>query len=98
MMSEEEAQQAAHAHSQAVVDGVWGAMIRGMTPEGLAKSIEVASPTVNNSSYDLTSAGRDEDAYVFHVTYHTAHGPLALRERFRKIDGEWKLVDIERIA
>ncbi len=97
-MSVEEAQQAAHAHSQAVDDGDWGAMIRGMTPEGLAKSIEVASPTINNSSYDLTPAGRDEDAYVFHVTYHTDHGPLALREPFREIDGEWKMVDIQRIA
>lgn len=95
-MTEQSAEEAAHAHARAVVTGDYGAMIRSMTPGGLAKAMAVGNTTWTDLSYELALQERDGDDYVFHITYRTDLGPLTLRERFRQIDGEWKVVDIER--
>ena len=97
-MREQSAAEAAHAHARAVVAGDYSAMIRAMTPEALAKAMAVGNTTWKDISYDLVAQDRDGPAYVFDVTYHTDLGPLTLRERFREIDGEWKMVDIERVS
>ena len=35
---------------------------------------------------------------MFDVALQTDLGTLTLRERFRQIDGQWKMVDIERVG
>ncbi len=95
---EQSAEEAAHTRARAVVDGDYGTMIRGMTPEALGKAMQVGKATLIVTAYDLTSQACDGDDYLFHITYETDLGPLTLRERFREIDGEWKMVDIDRIA
>ena len=49
-------------------------------------------------SYELTAQDQDGDDYVFEFTYHSAAGALTLRDRFRNIDGDWKIIDIERLG
>lgn len=97
-MMEQSAEEAAHAVARAVVAGDYGTMIGSMTPEGLAKAMEIGTTTWDDLSYELALKERDGEDYIFDITYHTDQGPLTLRERFRNIDGAWKIVDIERIA
>lgn len=97
-MMGQSAKEAAHAHARAVVAGDFGTMVRGMTPEALAKAMQLGGTTLVVTAYDLTSQAHDGDDYLFDISYQMDLGPLTWRERFRKIDGEWKIVDIERIA
>ena len=97
-MTEQSAEEAASVHARAVVAGDIGASLRGMTPDAWAKTVEIGNTNWDFSSYELRPQGRDGDDYIFDITYHREDGPLSLRERFRKIDGEWKLVDVERVA
>jgi hypothetical protein len=97
-MMEQSAEEAAHAHARAVVTGDIGAFVRRITPDVLAKAMEIGGTSWDVSSYELRPQGRDGDDYIFTVSYQTSLGPLTLRERFRNVDGDWKMVDIERIA
>ena len=94
-MDASSAEAAAHAHAQAIVKGDYGAMIGAMTPDALGQAMEIGSNTWNCSSYELTPQGPHGDAFVFDITYQTDRQTLHMRERFRQIDGEWKLSDIE---
>lgn len=97
-MNEAGAEEAAHAHARAIVTGDYGTMLHRMTPDALARAIEIGNTSWNSTAYELTPQGGDGDAYVFDITYQTDVGPLSLRERFCQIDGTWKLVDLERIV
>ena len=94
-MTEQSAEEAAAVHARAVVAGDIGACLRGMTPDAWAKTVEIGNANWDYSSYELTPQGRDGDDYIFDITYHWEDGTLTLRDRFRKIDGDWKLVDVE---
>ncbi|MDZ4278134.1 MAG: hypothetical protein U1B78_03235 [Dehalococcoidia bacterium] len=96
MTEQEGAEEAAHAQSRAVLSGDMGAIVHGMTPEGFAKAMEIGNTSWNSTGYEMVPLGREDDAYVFDITFQTEAGPLTLRERFRQIDGAWKMVDIER--
>ncbi len=96
-MADQTPEQAAHAHARAVVSGDIGAGIRAMTPDALAKAMAVGNTNWHYSSYELTLRGRDDDDYLFDVSYVSTEGSFTLHERFRKIDGDWKLVDMEPI-
>ena len=95
-MSQDAAEAAAHAQVRAIIARDFGAAIRAMTPEGLAKAMEVGNTTWHVVSYDLALQAREGEDYVFQVSLHTDAGPLVLLERFREVDGQWKMVDIER--
>ena len=95
-MSDQTPEQAAHAHARAIVSGDIGASVGAMTPDALAKAMAVGNTSWDYSSYELTPLGPDGDDYLFDVTYAGVF-PFALRERFRNIDGHWKLVDIDSI-
>ena len=92
------AEEAARAHAQAVVANDIGATVVGMTPDALAKAMQLGNTTWAYLGFELAPAGRDGDAALFDITYRTDEGTFTLRDRFRSIDGEWKVVDIERIA
>lgn len=66
-----------------------------MTPDALARSMEIGNTSWDLTSYELSAQGKDGDDYIFDVTYETDEGTLSLREWFRYIDGAWKMVDIE---
>ena len=95
-MADQSLDEAAHAHARAVVANDIGATVRSMTPDGLAKAMEVENATWGYESYELAYAGQDGEDHLFDITYHTDLGPLHLRDRFRLIDGSWKVVDVER--
>ena len=97
-MPERDIEDAIHAHARAIVTGDIGAAIRSMTPEGLAKAMAVGNTTWNIASYDLSSAGRDGDDYLFAILYETDLGQMRLRYRVRDVDGEWKVTDVAQLA
>jgi hypothetical protein len=92
------AEEAARAHAQAVVAGDIGTTVLGMTPDALAKAMQLGNTTWIYLGSAVTPAGRDGEDCLFEITYQTDQGPFTLRDRFRRIDGEWKIVDIERVA
>ena len=91
------AEEAARTHAQAVVAGDIGTTVLGMTPDGLAKAMQLGNTTWTYFGSDVTPAGSDGEDCLFDITYQTDQGPFTLRDRFRRIDGEWKVVDIERL-
>jgi hypothetical protein len=95
-LDEQRAEEAAHAHAHAIVEGDYGAMVRTMTPDGLAKAMQLGNTTWTDLSYEVGGRERDGDDFVFSITYHTDIGPLTLRERFRLVGDEWKVVDVEK--
>jgi hypothetical protein len=92
---EQDAEAAARVHAQSIVEGDMGTMVRGMTPDGLASAMALGNTTWNPLSYEIKLSAVQGDDFVFHITYDTKTGPLALSERFRQIDGEWKVVDVQ---
>ena len=92
------AEAAARAHAEAVVTNNIGAVVLGMTADAFAKAMDVGNTTWGYLSFELAAHGQDGDDYLFDITYKTDQGPFTLRDRFRRIDGEWKVVDLEQIA
>lgn len=92
------AEEAARAHARAVVANDIGATVLGMTPDALAKAMELGNTTWNYLGFEVAPLSHDGDDYLFDITYQTDLGPLTLRDRFRQIDGDWKVVDLERLA
>jgi len=97
-MTETGPEEAAHAHARALIAGDFGAAVRAMTPDALAKAMQVGNMSWTVTGYELTPQGQDGDDYLFSIAYQTDLGPLSLRYRLRDIGGEWKVVDIERSA
>jgi len=91
------AEAAARAHAEAVVSNNIGAVVLGMTADAFAKAMDVGNTTWGYLGFELTSRGQDGEDILFDITYATDQGPLTLRDRFRQIDGEWKVVDLEQI-
>lgn len=96
MTDEQNAEAAARVHAQSIIDGDYGTMVRSMTPDGLASAMALGNTTWEPASFELKLSAADDNDYVFHITYQTKTGPLALSERLRQIDGEWKVVQVER--
>ncbi len=96
-MTQQSAEEAAHVYARAVVAGDFAAMLQRMTPEALAKGMQIDNGALTVTAYDLIARGSDGEDFWFDFFYQTEDGPLSLRERFGKIDGEWKLVDVERL-
>jgi hypothetical protein len=91
-------EEAAHAHARATVAVDLGAVFRDMTPEALARAMRLGNTEWRLSGYELTAQAQEGDDHLFDIRYQTDVGPLALRYRFREIDGAWKVVDIEKTA
>jgi len=96
-MADQSVEEAAHAHARAVVANDIGAVVRSMTPDGLAKAMEIGNTTWGYQSYELANAREDGPDHLYEITYTTDLGPLRLRDRFRLISGQWKVVDVELI-
>lgn len=97
VMADQSVEEAAHAHALAVVANDIGATVRSMTPDGFAKAMEVENTTWEYKSYELADAGQDGQDHLFDITYYTDLGAMRLRDRFRLIDDQWKVVDVERL-
>ena len=91
------AEDAARAHARAVVAGDIGTTVLGTTPEAFAKAMLLGNTTWTYFGSDVSPTGRDGEDCLFDITYRTDQGPFTLRDRLRRIDGEWKIVDIERV-
>src|SRR3972149_1864314 len=97
LMPEQSAEEAAQARARAVVENDFGAPLRFTTPDALAKGMTLGLTSLHYTSYELKQARRDGDDYLFEITYRGQDQTITLRDRFRYIDGEWKIVDIERL-
>jgi hypothetical protein len=88
---------AARAHAEAVVANNIGAVVLSMTADAFAKAMDIGNTTWGYLGYELEEAGQDDLDHLFDITYRTDQGPFTLRDRFRLVDGEWKVVDLEQI-
>jgi hypothetical protein len=93
-----EAELAARSHAEAVVANDIGATVIGMTPDGLAKAMQLGNTSWNYVGYELRSRGPDGQDFLFDIDFKTAEGAFILRYRFSHIDDVWKVVDIERVS
>ena len=92
------AEAAARAHAQAVVSNNIGAVVLGMTANAFAKAMDVGNTTWGYFGFELAAHSQDGEDYLFDITYKTDQAPFTLRDRFRCIDGEWTVVDLEQIG
>ena len=92
------AEAAARDHAEAVVSNNIGAVVLGMTADAFAKAMDVGNTTWGYFGFELAGHTQDGEDYLFDITYKTDQGPFTLRDRFRRIDGEWKVVDLEHIV
>jgi hypothetical protein len=97
-MNEQSAEEAAHAHAHAVISNDIGATVRSMTAEAFGKAMELGNKSWNYTGFEVKAAGCDGADYVFEITYQTDLGALRLRDRFRQVDGVWKVVDLEQLS
>ena len=95
-MPESTAEEAAHAHAKALVEGDVRTAFLGMTPDGLAGAMEVGNTTWNIMSYELGEQRNDGDDFVVDISFFTDLGRLGLRYRFRDVEGVWKVDGVER--
>jgi hypothetical protein len=92
------AENAARAHAEAVVSNDIGSVVLGMTANAFAKAMDIGNTTWGYLGYELRAHSRDQDDYLFDITYRTDQGPFTLRDRLRIVDGEWKVVDLEQLG
>ncbi len=97
-MPDANAEEAAHAHAKALVDGDVGTAFLGMTPEGLAGAMEIGNATWNIMGYELGQGRPDGDDFLVDIVYLTDLGRLGLHYRFRDVDGVWKVAGVERVT
>lgn len=95
-MTEQTAEEAAHAYAQAVVALDLRATILALTPEAFGKTLLLGNQGEEYDSYELKAASEDGEDHLFDVAYTGKSAKLNLRYRFRTVDGEWKVVDLEK--
>lgn len=94
-MPDSTAEETAHAHAKALVEGDVGTAFLGMTPDGLASAMEIGNTTWNILSYELGEQRQEGDDFIVSIVYSTDVGRMGLHYRFRKIDGVWKIDGVE---
>ena len=95
-MPDSTAEEAAHVHAKALVEGDVGTAFLGMTPEGLASAMEIGNTTWNIMSYQLGEQRQEGDDFIVGIVYSTDLGQMGLQYRFRNIEGVWKVTGVER--
>jgi hypothetical protein len=95
-MPADSAEDAAHAHARATVAVDLGTVFRNMTPEALARAMQLGNTEWRLSGYEISGQARDGDDYLFDIRYQSDIGPVPVRYRFREIDGARKVVDVEK--
>ena len=97
-MTDRTVEQAAEEFAQGAVNGDMATTLRLTTPDGLASVSDATGSTwFKYLSYEALSPSPDSDDYLVEIRYQTDIGPRKLRYRFRNIDGEWKVVEAERL-
>jgi hypothetical protein len=89
------AEEAAHKHARSLVSEDYATFIRSLTPDALMKAMDMGNTSWKILSYDLTPQGQDGDDYLCLITFHTEKGPNKINYRFRQIDDEWRVVDLD---
>ncbi len=95
-MPDSNAEEAAHAHAKALVEGDVGTAFLGMTPDGLASAMEIGNTTWNILSYELGEQRQEGDDFIVSIMFTTDLGRMGLQYRFREIEGVWKVDGVER--
>jgi len=95
-MSENTPEAAAQQHAQALVDGDFGAVFLGMTPEGLASAMEIGNTTWNILSFEVQPPVPDGDDVRIDIVYFTDLGRDELHYRFTNVDGAWKVAQVDK--
>lgn len=96
-MPDTSAEDAARAHAKAVVSNDIGAVVGSMTPDGFARAMNVGNTSWAYTGFELQEHAVDGEDHIFDIRYATDAGAFTLRNRFRSIDGSWKVVDVEQI-
>jgi hypothetical protein len=97
-MPGQSAEEAAETYANAVLRGDMATILHYLTPDGLAKMMAtIGLSYFNYLSYQVGPPVADSDDFLFDIAYETDQEPLTLRHRFRRIEGEWKAVDLDRV-
>lgn len=99
-MTEQSAEEAASAYGRAVVEGNMAAVVAAMTPDAMAKLMEISGRDFfSYTGCEVAEGALDGADRLIDITYETNRAErLAIRYRIRKIEGAWKIVDLERTA
>ena len=99
-MTDQSAEEAARAFGRAVVEGNMAAVVAAMTPDALAKLMEISGREwFGYAGCDVGEGALDGDDQLIDITYHTNRAQrVAIRYRIRQIEGAWKIVDLEPTA
>ena len=99
------AREAAERNAEAVMTGNLAQIMSDITPDALSQMMSMGaqggvSPASmpNISGYELSDAGTDGDAHVFHVTFASSAGTATLATKWKQIMGQWKVTGIELVA
>lgn len=94
----ESLEEAAQQLGQATVAGDMAAILRRVSPDGLACLMELSGRDwFQYFGYRVGETVADGDDRMIEIDYETdLDQPHVLRYRFRHVDGEWKAVFIER--
>ena len=95
-MPEMTAEEAAHRHAKAAVAGNLAQLMSDLTPEALAGLMAqggAGGGFQQPSAYELKLHGQEGEDYLFDITYAGPAGSVTLRDRFRLIGEQWKVVE-----
>jgi hypothetical protein len=93
------AEEAADRLGRAVVAGDMATILRCVTPDGLARLMELSGRRwFNYFGYHVVKLTRDGHDRLVDIEYDTdLNEPHILRYRFQEVEGGWKAVDIQRL-
>lgn len=85
-------------HADKACEGKFGEIMADLTPDAMAQvgalMAGAPQPLKSNTVARVSASGGDE---VFDVTYTgEGGGTVSMRETLRQINGEWKIVSLER--
>lgn len=95
------AREAAERNAQAVMTGNLTQLMADITPEVLTQMMTLgagggltpqAMPVI--TGYELTEAGTDGDAEVFHAKFMSAMGWATLSMKWKPVMSQWKIVEV----
>jgi len=93
-------------NAQAVMTGNFNQLMADITPEALAKVMQMApqgaQPSLtqlpNITGYSIEPIGPDGDAFVYRVTFTSSAGRATAAVTWKQVLGQWKITGLEVIS
>jgi hypothetical protein len=101
------AREAAERNAEAIMTGNLAQLMADITPDVLAQVMAMGAQAPaglspanmpNIEGYEITEAGLDADAEVFHVTFRSNIGTATLAASWKQVMGQWKIVAVSLVS